>query len=160
MRTHLTLGTLAREWYRLRTPIKLDYSLTARPGWLAVMGNPYTISDIASPAAFLVKQKWLDCRLTVKVDYQPSAANEEAGITVYWSCFAYMALLVRKSTRGLDNREVVLQWTAEDSEEVVVSLLLPRTGLTFRSFVMSYLALAFSSSKSERSQPHIVSRMV
>lgn len=112
---------LARSWYRVRTPLKQDYSLIARPGYLTITGNAFNICDVEAPAMLLQKQTQLEGIWSTALDFAPSTTNEEAGIVVYWSCYAYAALVVR---RGVDDgsRVVTLRWLDPDRIEDTVRL--------------------------------------
>ena len=117
-----SLDVLDRTWYHLRTPQKPYHSLTDRPGSLALRGNGYSISDVEAPAMILKKQTHLTGVWTVELDFDPSTENEEAGTAVFWSCFAYAAIVVRKGLNG-NERTVVLRWTDPDCDEYKVSAL-------------------------------------
>lgn len=45
-----------KAYYTPRTPYKKFDSLVARPGWLRLRGNPYTLSDLETPATLMRKQ--------------------------------------------------------------------------------------------------------
>jgi beta-xylosidase len=114
------LDTLAKTWYHLRTPQKPYHSLVDRPGSLALKGNGYSISDVEAPAMLLKKQTHLTGVWTTELDFHPSTENEEAGTAVFWSCFAYAAIVVRKGHKE-NERSVILRWTDPDCEEYKVS---------------------------------------
>lgn len=55
-----------------------------------------------------------------RIDFDPADEWEEAGTTVFYSRFSYIALLVRKDKDG--KKEVVVRWTdASDGKKVKVN---------------------------------------
>jgi beta-xylosidase len=121
-----SLDLLDRTWYHLRTPQKPYHSLTDRPGSLTLRGNGYSISDVEAPAMILKKQTHLTGVWTTELDFNPSTENEEAGTAVFWSCFAYAALVVRKGSNS-NERTVVLRWTDPECDEYKVSGIIRTT---------------------------------
>lgn len=113
------LETLGINWYHLRVPVKPHHSL--QPGRLTLHGNAFTIADTDCPAMLLVKQTELSGTWSTQLDFEPTTVDQEAGVTVYWSCYAYAALVVRKSHEPDGHRQVVLRWIDEHSEDVKVS---------------------------------------
>lgn len=67
-------------WNWLRNPDPGSYSLTARPGWLRLIGADSTLDDAASPTFLGRRQRHLKCRVTTRVDFLPGNENEEAGL--------------------------------------------------------------------------------
>ena len=119
-RADLPAKGLSLGWYRLRTPVKCDHSLTERPGWLALRGNAWTLRDLEAPALLLRKQYCPMGTWSTLIDFEPTTSNVEAGITIYWSLYAYGAILIRRGdTPG--SRTVILRWTDEKAEEPKVS---------------------------------------
>lgn len=76
----------------------------------------------------LKKQTHLTGVWTAELDFDPSTENEEAGTAVFWSCFAYASVLVRKHA-GEGKRSVVLRWTDPDCDEYKASRLLDKRWL-------------------------------
>lgn len=114
-----SLDKLLPGWYHLRTPLSHDHSLSERPGSLALRGNAYKLVDVECPAVLLRKQTFLLGSWTTRLDYSPSTTNQEAGLTVFWSCYAFITLAIRKaSTAG---RQIILRWTNEESDDFKVS---------------------------------------
>lgn len=63
-------GKLAdKAYYTPRTPYKKFESLTARPGWLRLRGNPYTLSDRETPATLMRKQVDLNTVWSTEVSH-------------------------------------------------------------------------------------------
>jgi hypothetical protein len=116
------LDCLELGWYRLRTPIGCHYSLSDPQGTLTLYGNAYTILDDECPSMLLRKQMSLSGTWSTLLDFNPTTSTEEAGTAVFWSKWAFMALLVRL---GKDRRkEVLLRWTDPDGDDLKVSLTL------------------------------------
>jgi alpha-N-arabinofuranosidase len=73
---------LGFHWNWLRNPNPARYSLSARPGWLRLLGAESTLNDPASPTFVGRRQRHLKCRVTARIDFHPQNANEEAGLVV------------------------------------------------------------------------------
>lgn len=58
-----------KAYYTPRTPYKKFESLTARPGWLRLRGNPYTLSDRETPATLMRKQVDLNTVWSTEVSH-------------------------------------------------------------------------------------------
>jgi len=69
----------------------------------------------------LKKQTHLIGLWTTELDFSPSTDNEEAGTAVFWSCYAYAAIVVSKGSKD-GERLVTLRWTDPDCEEYKVRL--------------------------------------
>jgi len=68
-------------WNFRRNPDPATWSLSARPGWLRLVGSEATLDD-AHLAAFVGRrQQHFRCRATTALDYSPAGAGE-AGLTV------------------------------------------------------------------------------
>lgn len=79
-------GKLAdKEYYTARTPYKTFYSLTARPGYLTLRGNPYGLTDRETPAALFRKQTAVRQMFSTELVFRPETSAQEAGITIYLS---------------------------------------------------------------------------
>lgn len=104
---------LLPEWYHLRTPLRQDYSLTERPGYLALYGNPYTFDIQESPAMILRRQTSYHSKWSTRLE-SVKQKGHEAGCIVFWSKYSYIALFLRED-------EVVVRWVDEDTDEVKVS---------------------------------------
>lgn len=106
----LTPIELSPGWYHLRTPVKKEYSLTLRPGHLALYGNMYTIQSKECPAMLLRKQTSLTGTWETSLEFEPENEYEEAGTAVYLLGASYIAMLIRQKA-GV--RQIVLQWIDE-----------------------------------------------
>ncbi|WWD01008.1 hypothetical protein V866_007946 [Kwoniella sp. B9012] len=121
---------LDMSWYHLRTPVKQIYSLSNSPGALTLWGNAFCIQDVEAAAMLLQKQVSLRGLWSTSLDFEPRSSNEEAGTTIFWSCYAYAALVVRQGEQP-GTREIQMRWICEESEDVKTltkSLPLPSSG--------------------------------
>jgi beta-xylosidase len=121
----LYTDTLSLGWYHTRTPLKQDWSLTHRPGWLTLFGNPSTIDKQECPTALFRKQTAFSGTWITELDFCPSQHGDEAGTTVYYSMYAFMAIGIRKSEHPEVGRYVFLRWVDPDTSERKVSPCLP-----------------------------------
>ncbi len=75
--------TLRHCWSFLRNPRPDNWSLTARPGWLFLLGSKVTLNDEDSPAFVGRRQRDFCFTASSLVDFSPQRESEEAGLTVY-----------------------------------------------------------------------------
>ncbi|OJD33521.1 glycoside hydrolase family 43 protein [Diplodia corticola] len=87
-------------WYRKNTPLKEDYSLTERPGYLRLYGGPYTLSTPACPTVFLRKQTHDPVTWETRLSFRPDSSKTEAGAVVYWNQHTYSSIGIRKAPEG------------------------------------------------------------
>ncbi|KAJ5107970.1 hypothetical protein N7456_004645 [Penicillium angulare] len=83
-------------WYRLRTPLKNDYSLSERPGYLALYGNAYRIDSSECPSMLLQKQVGFSGDWKTRLEFKPTEAGHEAGAAIWWSQFSHASIGFRK----------------------------------------------------------------
>jgi len=82
MRDDFDQPALGLHWNWVRNPSLERYSTTERPGWLRLMGSDATLNDEASTTFLGRRQRHFKCRVTTRVDFNPLAENEEAGLVV------------------------------------------------------------------------------
>jgi alpha-N-arabinofuranosidase len=70
-------------WNFLRNPLPDNYSLTLRPGALALFGSHLTLNDPASPTFLGRRQKDINFVARTCIDFYPAFEGEEAGLTVF-----------------------------------------------------------------------------
>ena len=70
------------EWNFLRNPNPRDWSLAERPGHLRLRGSAVTLDDVDSPAMVARRQAHFEVRCRTSLDFAPTRAHEEAGLTV------------------------------------------------------------------------------
>ncbi|KKK13966.1 glycosyl hydrolase, partial [Aspergillus rambellii] len=90
-------STLQLGWYRKNTPVKKDYSLTTRPNYLRLHGNPYTLSIPTCPTLFLRKQTHRFCTWETSLSFSPTSPNTEAGTVLWLNYFTYSSIGIRLS---------------------------------------------------------------
>jgi xylan 1,4-beta-xylosidase len=69
-------------WNFVRNPSDADWSLSARRGWLRLLGTAVSLDDVASPAFVGRRQQHYRCRASALVDFEPKSEKEEAGLVV------------------------------------------------------------------------------
>ncbi len=74
--------TLRLAWNFVRNPHAEDWSLTARPGFLRLNGSKISFKEKDSPAFICRRQTAFNITVSTKVDFTPTASNEEAGLVV------------------------------------------------------------------------------
>jgi alpha-N-arabinofuranosidase len=70
-------------WNFLRNPNPADWSLAARPGWLRLNGSAVGLDDYASPAFVGRRQEAFEITASTRMEFSPTAENEEAGLSVF-----------------------------------------------------------------------------
>jgi alpha-N-arabinofuranosidase len=74
---------LALPWNFIRNPLAGSWSLSERPGWLRLYGQPTGLDDLA-PIAFVGRRQChFDCEADARVDFDPLDEGAEAGLTAY-----------------------------------------------------------------------------
>ena len=63
----------------MRTPYSPFYSLSTRPGYLRIWGEPTALGDRDTPALLLRKQNAFSQLFETTVEFTPSTTQEEAG---------------------------------------------------------------------------------
>jgi alpha-N-arabinofuranosidase len=69
-------------WIKLRRPVESNYSLTERPGFLRLHPSASTLDDIASPTFLARRQQHFHVLMAARLDYQPSADTDRAGLSL------------------------------------------------------------------------------
>lgn len=97
----------------MRTPVRQEWSLTAKSGHLTLWGNPFRIDQLESPALLCRKQQYHAGVWETILDFAPETEYEEAGTAVFWSNYSFIALVLRRRGDGL---ELVLRWNAYEDD--------------------------------------------
>jgi xylan 1,4-beta-xylosidase len=109
--------TLDAVWSFLRNPYPNDWSLRARPGFLRLRGSAITLDDVDSPALVVRRQQHFEVRCRTVLDFAPSRAHDEAGLTVRTNeSFHYDVAVLGTGTSG---REAVLRSRVRGTSRVV-----------------------------------------
>jgi xylan 1,4-beta-xylosidase len=87
---------LAVAWNFLGTPRTSVWSLTDRPGALRLLGNEARLDD-GPPVAFVGRrQEHFACEVATRIDFEPAADGEEAGLTVWMNPSHHYDLFVTR----------------------------------------------------------------
>jgi beta-xylosidase len=105
------------QWYHLRTPLVPTYSLSIKPSYLTLFGSPQKITDVESPSMLLRRQTSYDGTWKTRMIYEPADEWEEAGTTVFYSRWSFIAIIVRKNKEG--KKEIVARWTDADDKKAI-----------------------------------------
>lgn len=79
------------------TPLKKEWSLTARPGWLRLYGGCYDLTSPESPTMLLRKQTSFNQLFQAVLDFEPSRIGYESGIVVWWNSYSFASIGIIKS---------------------------------------------------------------
>lgn len=108
---------LAPCWNFRFVPDPDSWSLTARPGWLRLMGQATTLQDGArSPTWVGRRQEHFSCRVEALIDFRPSDDREEAGLTVYMNENHHYEVGLQRESSG---RSIFVRRRIGDLEAVV-----------------------------------------
>ncbi|MBP6902803.1 MAG: glycoside hydrolase family 43 protein [Burkholderiaceae bacterium] len=109
---------LSADWSVLRTPLQPLWSLSQRPGWLLLYGQSATLDDEAATPAFVGRwQTQFDCVFSARLQFQPQADGEEAGLVVYANERFHHQILLRRQATGcrlLLRRRLGSLWREDD----------------------------------------------
>jgi len=81
-RTEFSEPFLGLEWNYLRNPVRGDYSLTERPGYLALQGTEVSLDQRDTPTFVGRRQEHFAFEAVTVVEFSPAAATDEAGLAV------------------------------------------------------------------------------
>jgi beta-xylosidase len=109
------------------TPLKREWSLTARPGHLRLYGGCYDLSSPESPTMLLRKQTDFYQTFQATLDFQPSRVGYEAGIAVWYSMYSYASIGIGIASHetGAEGRAVVVKLPTSD---VGIARVSPKIG--------------------------------
>ncbi|MBN2038009.1 MAG: glycoside hydrolase family 43 protein [Chitinispirillaceae bacterium] len=124
----------------VRNPMPGCYSLRGRPGWLSLRGNEATLSTRDLPAFVGRRQGHFSAVVTVKMEFNPVASGEEAGVAVRLNEKAHYEMGLVK--RGEINRCMVRSCTwgesrFVDSIDVTSSVLFLRVACSHERYAFS-----------------------
>ncbi|MFW6308799.1 MAG: glycoside hydrolase family 43 protein, partial [bacterium] len=97
---------LGLEWNFLRKPIDDNISLQKRTGWLRLYGNKLNLSNPDSPVFVGKRQNDFNCRVEVKLDFEPIKAGEEAGLSVFMNENHHYEIAISKIN---DNKKIIVR---------------------------------------------------
>jgi len=84
------------EWQYLRNPVRDNYSLSEKKGWLRIMATPNTLNDAKPISAILRRQTEHNFTVSTLLQFESSKDNEEAGITLIQNNNHHYDLLIKK----------------------------------------------------------------
>lgn len=93
-------ASLALPWNFRRNPNPDDWSLSERPGSLALRCSPVTLNDIAPPAFVGRRQEHFNCRFSASIDFDPVEASDEAGLVAIMNEEHHYEIFVRPGGSG------------------------------------------------------------
>ncbi|GKU26621.1 glycoside hydrolase family 43 protein [Clostridium folliculivorans] len=116
--------SLAPCYSMMREFINDKYSLTERKGWLCLNGDKYTLNDLEASAFIGRRQEEYDFVAETKIDFKPTAPNEEAGLVIYLDNEHHMefvltirsgekAVILRKNVADI---KIETEWVKLDKE--------------------------------------------
>ncbi len=91
-------------WNYLNNPIEVNYSLSQRKGYLRLIGNDSTLSQLPDVTFIGRRQQHFNFSATTSIDFTPKSNNEEAGITLYKDAINHYDLAIKR----LNNKRVVV----------------------------------------------------
>jgi alpha-N-arabinofuranosidase len=113
---------LSAIWNHRRNPLRDNYSLGARPGFLRLLGSPASLDDPWGQVTFAGRrQQHFDCRFAARLDFEPRGRGQEAGITAFLSAEHHYDLYVidDAGTRTLELRRRIGDLTSVTHRTVV-----------------------------------------
>ena len=84
--------TLNLNWEFVRNPVKGNYSLTERKGYLRLWTMDGTLNEIRAKNTLVRREQELSYTAHTKVDFYPEKDGEQAGLTCYYSTATYARL--------------------------------------------------------------------
>ncbi|PVH76169.1 glycoside hydrolase family 43 protein [Cadophora sp. DSE1049] len=82
------------------TPLKKCWSLSERPGWLAIHGGCYTLTSPEAPTMLLRRQTAIEQLFSVLLDFEPNKAGYEAGLVLWWDMHSFASVGVTLTSTG------------------------------------------------------------
>jgi alpha-N-arabinofuranosidase len=113
-RDDFTKPVLNKNWMFLRTPRDEWFSLTDRPGYLAMRLQPASCADSANPAFIGRRQQHAEGSVTAKLEFAPQGENEKAGLLVFQNERHFYFLCVSDSN---GSRVVELYASSQDERQ-------------------------------------------
>jgi xylan 1,4-beta-xylosidase len=109
-------NTLPDYWITLRSPAKDLYSLTEKPGYLALKCSDVNASEKKTPAFVCRRMQHHNFECTTKVIFNPKTDKEAAGLLLYKDETHQYFLAVKKSG---NNRKVSVEKLSKDGIEII-----------------------------------------
>lgn len=114
---------LALNWNFIRNLPVENWSLSARPGWLRLIGSALTLEAIDAVAFIGRRQQHFYCRASTRLDFAPKE-DEEAGLTVFANHNHHYEVALRCVSgerqvfvrQRIGNLSVVVAWAKSHSD--------------------------------------------
>ncbi|MCT2536871.1 glycoside hydrolase family 43 protein [Aquibacillus koreensis] len=127
---HFENEELDYKWNFIRTPKETFYSLTERPGYLALKLRPQKITELDNPSFVGRRQQHIDFVATTVMEFTPNNENEEAGIVLQQDhqfnfSFVYTKVAgqkVIKLVKRTDGNEEVLKEMPIDASQLYLKV--------------------------------------
>ncbi|KAF3079638.1 hypothetical protein TWF102_002789 [Orbilia oligospora] len=87
-------------WYHKHTPLKQEYSLTSRRGFLRLHGGPYNLTVPECPTMLLQRQIRANIVWTTELEFYPDRKTYEAGTVVWWNSYTFSSVGIRVTESG------------------------------------------------------------
>jgi len=104
VRDDFSSSKLGLQWNFIRTPYDDDWSLTEKPGYLRLNGSKVNLKEKDSPAFVGRRQTGFNMVASAKINFIPTAQNEEAGLVIRGDDTNHFDLLITM----LNNKRVVM----------------------------------------------------
>lgn len=109
-------NTLPLHMMYLRNPVRENYSLSSRKGYLSVRCAKDTISSTGAPGYVCLRQQHFSFRFETSLAFEPAGTNEQAGIVIFQNnAFHYDCLV---GTNGSTTVVTVLKTENGETETV------------------------------------------
>lgn len=109
------------------TPLKQEWSLCARPGWLRLYGSCYDLTSPEAPTLLLRKQSAFKQTFRTVLDFRPGKEGYEAGVVVWWSMFSFASIGVHMisvdSEGGKGKLAVIWKLPTETIDIIMVRII-------------------------------------
>lgn len=90
---------LGLQWMTRRNPIREDFSLTERKGFLRIYSGNNDIDTILGRNLFLQRERWLKFTATTQLCFNPDT-KEQAGLTCHYDTKTYVRLGLQRDENG------------------------------------------------------------
>jgi alpha-N-arabinofuranosidase len=113
---------LGLDWNTLRNAPEGAWSLAQHPGWLTLLGNAATLSDVSAPAFVGRRQEHWDVSVATLMEFEPAIDGEEAGLAMYYQEESHYEIAV---IRRAGQRRLIVRRTVGDFQAEVADQLAP-----------------------------------
>lgn len=121
--------TLDLNWEFLRAPHEKWYSLSEKPGWLAMTLRPETASGKTNPSFLARRQQQANSSSSTAMEFTPRSENEKAGLMVFQNevRFYYLCKSLKDGHAVVELYKSVEDERPDDGMELVASQVLDET---------------------------------